>query len=83
MVKSGDPKSIKLYVNGTKLKDGTWTGSLPAGMMDLIFGEHKNPNDMARFEGMMDELCVFRRALTDAEVKERLYSLLWRHHRCR
>lgn len=73
VVKSGDPKSIKLYVNGTKLKDGTWTGNLPAGMMDLIFGEHKNPNDMARFEGMMDELCVFRRALTDAEVKE-LYS---------
>lgn len=70
VVKTGDPKSIKLYINGKKLEQGTWTGNLPQGMMDLIIGEHKNPDDMARFEGMLDEICVFRRALTDAEVGE-------------
>lgn len=70
VVKTGNPKAIKLYINGKKLDQGSWKGNLPSGMMDLIIGEHKNPGDMARFEGMLDEVCIFRRALTDAEVGE-------------
>ena len=60
-------------MNGEKNGSGTWTETLPAGMMDLLIGEHKNPNDMSRFQGKIDELCVFDSALTEQQVKQ-LYA---------
>ena len=73
LTKTGDPKNVTLYVNGQKNGSGTWTETLPAGMMDLLIGEHKNPNDMSRFQGQIDELCIFDRALTEQEVQQ-LYA---------
>ena len=73
LTKTGDPKNVTLYVNGEKNGSGTWTETLPAGMMDLLIGEHKNPNDMSRFQGKIDELCVFDSALTEQQVKQ-LYA---------
>lgn len=73
LTKTGDPKNVTLYVNGQKNGSGTWTETLPAGMMDLLIGEHKNPNDMSRFQGQIDELCVFDSALTEQEVQQ-LYA---------
>lgn len=73
ITKTGDPKNVTLYVNGEKKGAGAWTGNLPAGMMDLIIGEHKNASDMSRFQGKIDELCVFDRALSEDEVKQ-LYA---------
>lgn len=37
--------------------------------MKLIVGEHKNPTDMARFQGKIDELCIFDKALSAEEAK--------------
>lgn len=73
ITKTGDPKKVTLYVNGSKVGDGTWTGNLPAGMMKLIIGEHKNPADMSRFQGKIDELCIYDKALS-AEDAKALYA---------
>lgn len=69
ITKTGDPKNVTLYINGSKVGNGGWTGNLPAGMMKLIVGEHKNPTDMARFQGKIDELCIFDKALSAEEAK--------------
>ena len=69
ITKTGDPKNVTLYINGSKVGNGGWTGNLPAGMMKLIIGEHKNPTDMARFQGKIDELCIFDKALSAEEAK--------------
>lgn len=69
ITKTGDPKNVTLYINGSKVGNGGWTGNLPAGMMKLIIGEHKNPTDMARFQGKIDELCIYDKALSAEEVK--------------
>lgn len=73
VTKIGESKNVTLYVNGQKNGSGSWSGNLPAGMMDLLIGEHKNPNDMSRFQGQIDELCIFDRALTEQEVQQ-LYA---------
>lgn len=73
LTKTGDPRNVTLYVNGQKTGAGAWSENLPAGMMKLIIGEHKNPNDMSRFQGKIDELCVFDTVLTEQQVKQ-LYA---------
>ena len=69
ITKTGDPKNVTLYINGSKVGNGGWTGNLPAGMMKLIIGEHKNASDMSRFQGKVDELCIFDKALSAEEAK--------------
>lgn len=73
ITKTGDPKNVTLYINGSKVGNGGWTGNLPAGMMKLIIGEHKNASDMSRFQGKVDELCIFDKALS-AEEARALYA---------
>ena len=73
ITKSGDPRNVTLYINGQKAGSGAWLENLPAGMMKLIIGEHKNQADMSRFQGKIDELCIFDRALSEREVKQ-LYA---------
>lgn len=73
ITKTGDPKNVTLYINGSKVGSGGWTENLPAGMMKLIIGEHKNAGDMSRFQGKVDELCIFDKALS-AEEARALYA---------
>lgn len=73
ITKTGDPKDVTLYINGSKVGSGGWAGNLPAGMMKLIIGEHKNANDMSRFQGKIDELCIYDKALSAGEA-EALYA---------
>ena len=74
ITKTGDPRNVALYVNGKKMGSGSWSENLPAGMMDLLIGEHKNASDMSRFQGKIDELCIFDRALTEQEVQQLYFS---------
>lgn len=69
ITKTGDPRNVTLYINGSKVGNGGWTENLPAGMMKLIIGEHKNVGDMSRFQGKIDELCIFDKALSAEEAK--------------
>lgn len=69
ITKTGDPRNVTLYINGSKVGNGGWTENLPAGMMKLIIGEHKNVGDMSRFQGKLDELCIFDKALSAEEAK--------------
>ena len=69
ITKTGDPRNVTLYINGSKVGNGGWTENLPAGMMKLIIGEHKSVGDMSRFQGKIDELCIFDKALSAEEAK--------------
>lgn len=73
ITKTGDPRNVTLYINGSKVGNGGWTENLPAGMMKLIIGEHKNVGDMSRFQGKIDELCIYDKALS-AEDAKALYA---------
>ena len=71
LVKNKDSKTISLYLNGTKIGSHQWSNNLNAGTFGLVLGQHKNQNDMTRFQGLMDEVSVWTgAALTDAQVKD-------------
>lgn len=70
----GSNKSIKLYLNGKELGHGTWSQSLPSGAVGLVLGswgtDAAQPNNTERFQGMMDELRLYNKALTADEAKQ-------------
>ncbi len=65
-------KSFQLYIDGELAGQGTWQNNLNGGTTTpaLLIGEHKNVTDMDRFQGDIDEFCIFGTALTQAQVKE-------------
>jgi hypothetical protein len=74
---SYDGENLKLYVDGQLQKQVTaWKGELPSGGADLTIGMNRsNPSSKdkeAAFEGLMDEIAVYSRALSDEEVKRAL-----------
>lgn len=70
---NGTNKSIKLYLNGSELGSGTWSSSLPAGAIGLVLGswgtDASQPNKTERFQGMMDELRIYNKALSTDEAR--------------
>lgn len=64
-------KKIRLYIDGELAGEGSWTNNLDGGQTtpDLLVGEHKNASDMDRFQGDIDDLCIYGKALTAAEAK--------------
>lgn len=65
-------KSFQLYIDGELAGQGTWQNNLDGGATTpaLIIGEHKKVSDMDRFQGDIDDLCIFGTALTQDQVKE-------------
>lgn len=74
LVKQSTAKTVTLYINGERAGSGTWTETLCEGNVPLILGEHKNANDMDRFQGYMDEVCLWSSALTAEQVKAKYDS---------
>ncbi len=66
-VESGEP--LKLYVNGVPTGSASSAGSGPVSMYldNFTFGEWDNST--YNFEGALDEVAVWNRALTGAEVR--------------
>lgn len=67
----GTAKTFQLYIDGELAGEGRWEGNLAGGSSTpaLLVGEHKNASDMDRFQGDLDELCIFGKALTAEEAK--------------
>lgn len=76
LVKQSTAKTVTLYINGERAGSGTWTETLCEGNVPLILGEHKNAGDMDRFQGYMDEVCLWNSALTAEQVKAKYDSYI-------
>lgn len=70
-----DGENVKLYVDGTLQKQSiAWQGDFAANTHDLTLGMNRSGpaarvKNMA-FEGMLDEVMLFNRALTETELKD-------------
>ena len=70
-----DGENLKLYVDGALQKQVTaWSGEMPGNTHDLTLGMNRsNPSSKekeAAFEGLLDEVMLFNRALSEAEIKD-------------
>ena len=64
--------SIKLYVNGVNVVTGTLNFDTPADG-EFWIGKIKSPYAPVQFYGLIDEVAVFNRALSDSEIQS-IYS---------
>jgi hypothetical protein len=71
-VKEGD--AMRLYVNGKRVATGSDASNFP-GNCKLVVGQIDEVRNIRRFVGQLDELAVFPRALTEAEIARR-YQLI-------
>jgi ferric-dicitrate binding protein FerR (iron transport regulator) len=71
-VKEGD--AMRLYVNGKRVAAGSDASNFP-GNCKLVVGQIDEVRNIRRFVGQLDELAVFPRALTEAEIARR-YQLI-------
>lgn len=70
LVKSGQsPYTVKLYVNGEQTSQKELSQGAVNAVTDLIVGAHKNTGDTGQFEGDIDELRIYNRAVTEEEVQ--------------
>jgi hypothetical protein len=77
-----DGAFAKIYVDGWRAgSQGHWVGELPNTSYDLTIGANRSNPDPAAgevgasFNGMMDDVMMFNRALSDDEVQELFQSL--------
>jgi len=69
-----DGSSIKLYIDDVLEETTTWTGLSYAGNNYIEIGSRNNAGSSSpTFDGDIDELCVWNRALTTDEISE-LYN---------
>ncbi|QDT79809.1 Neutral/alkaline non-lysosomal ceramidase [Gimesia maris] len=64
-----DGKSLKVYLNGKREIDLQTTSAKAGPMLDQIFFGGRTDNQ-SNWEGRLDEIAVFNRVLTDAEVQK-------------
>src|SRR3989339_351898 len=67
LVGTYDGATMKLYQDGVKVAETAVTGNIVTNTSALIIGR-QNPTGGARFDGIIDEVKIYNRALTDAEV---------------
>lgn len=68
VVKNG--KNVKMYLNGKKVLDVTSRGSGPKDWKGANFYVGGNMTNLASFTGWVDEVQIWDKALTDAEVQQ-------------
>ena len=59
-------RSLLFYINGSQVAAATWTGTQPLGYEVLKLGANRDQNRL--FVGLIDEVHLFARALSAAEV---------------
>jgi len=62
-----DGTTANIYVNGVLMDSDTATGSIPSSSNDLFIGNSVDLSDRG-FDGLIDELAIYTRALTSEEV---------------
>lgn len=63
-----DGSMIQLYINGSEVASAPHSGGLPYSTADLVIGGQAN--DANYFEGLIDEVRIYDRALTAEEVMD-------------
>jgi hypothetical protein len=58
---------VRLYLNGQKVKEQVVGSFTPATRTDLLIGYRSYQSNLELFTGVLDELTIYRRALSDAE----------------
>lgn len=66
-----DAEDIKFYKDGVEYSYGS-PGALGDGNTYLLIGAYPNPDRPRYFQGIIDEACVYSRALTEAEIKKNM-----------
>lgn len=63
--------SMRLYINGQKKAERTQgiLSSFPAGSTPMRFGINLSGDEASKFKGIIDEVRIYKKALTDAQVK--------------
>ncbi|MBU1015415.1 prepilin-type N-terminal cleavage/methylation domain-containing protein [Patescibacteria group bacterium] len=69
--------SISVYKNSVKMDERAHSGVLPSASNILSFGA--SPTGSYPFNGMMDEVGIYSRALTTAQVRQLYFAGLPRH----
>ncbi|MBI3232675.1 MAG: T9SS type A sorting domain-containing protein [Bacteroidetes bacterium] len=67
-----DNGNVRMFENGTQVASGSVT-SLSSNNYDLIVGRIYNSKNGYNFEGSIDEVAIYNRALTSSEIN----SLFW------
>lgn len=62
-----DGSSTKLYVDGTEVASGSLSGNLDNSTSEFVVG---GINSHSYFDGLIDELIIFDRAITASEVQD-------------
>jgi hypothetical protein len=64
---------IELYLNGSLVADGILSGTIRDSVEELTIGKRTHPTDPDFFNGQIDDVRIYDRALTAQEV-EQLYD---------
>jgi hypothetical protein len=65
-----DGSAVKLYVNGVLKKQGSQTSAVLTGTGNVEIGLVKRATPVNIFEGIIDEVRIYNRALSEEEIKE-------------
>jgi hypothetical protein len=69
-----DGSTFYLYVDGSKTFQFDYKAKLPKNGADVVVGRRSKANEAA-YKGIIDEVAVFNRALSAAEVAERMLAV--------
>ncbi len=64
------PTNVKIYMNG---KSATFNGTIPAEAFDAPMKIGSDYGNSRNFNGLIDEVCVFNRSLTQEEIRELMH----------
>lgn len=67
---SYDMSIMKMYLNGELSSSKSWTGQLKQTTLDLTIGQMLPGNNQYNFEGILDDLHIYNRVLTDEEIRD-------------
>ena len=63
-----DRQTVHLYVNGVQVDSAAATQAIPTASTNLVIGKEDGFTDR-NFDGLMDEVEIFSRALSDSEIQ--------------
>ena len=70
-----EEKQVKLYINGSLMN--TYTSQFtPSIFDDFIFGVDRDLDLNSSFDGLMDEMVLWKRALSDEEIQSNYFKFL-------
>jgi uncharacterized repeat protein (TIGR01451 family) len=73
-----DGSEVKIYVDGVLEGSAPTFGALVSGSeAEIIIGDHNPPNQGRRVHGLLDEIKIYNRALSQAEIRGSAALVSW------